>query len=179
MLFTETPLAGAYVIDLERRGDERGFFARTFCAREFAEHGLATEFVQGNMSLSAEPGTLRGLHFQHAPAEETKLMRCVQGAMWDVIVDARPASPTYLQGYACEISPENGRALYVPKGFAHGFQTLKPDTVAFYMVDAFYTPGAEDGFRFDDPALGLDWPLSVTEISDKDRAWPLIDERKD
>jgi dTDP-4-dehydrorhamnose 3,5-epimerase len=177
MLFTETPLAGAYLIYLERRGDERGYFARTFCAREFAEHGLATQFVQGNMSLSATPGTVRGLHFQHAPTEEAKLMRCIQGAMWDVIVDARPNSPTYLKGYGCELTPENGRALYVPKGFAHGFQTLKPDTVAFYMADAFYAPGAEDGFRFDDPALGLDWPQPVTEISDKDRAWPLIGDR--
>jgi dTDP-4-dehydrorhamnose 3,5-epimerase len=179
MRFTQTPLAGAYVIDLERRGDARGFFARTFCAREFSEHGLATHFVQSNMSLSALAGTLRGLHYQHAPAEETKLMRCVQGAMWDVIVDARPASPTYLQSYACELSPGNGRALYVPKGFAHGFQTLAPDTIAFYMVDAFYTPGVEDGFRFDDPALGIDWPMDVTELSDKDRTWPLIGQEKE
>lgn len=179
MLFVETPLAGAYVIELERRGDERGFFARTFCAREFAEHGLPTEFVQGNTSLSVTPGTLRGLHFQHAPAEETKLMRCIQGAMWDVIVDARPGSPTHLKSFAVELSAENGRAILVPKGFAHGFQTLMPDTVAFYMVDAFYTPGVEDGFRYDDPTLKLDWPLAVAEISDKDKAWPLIDERKD
>jgi dTDP-4-dehydrorhamnose 3,5-epimerase len=179
VIFTETPLPGAYVIDLERRGDTRGFFARTFCAREFAEHGLATDFVQGNMSLSAGAGTLRGLHYQHAPAEETKLMRCVQGAMWDVIVDVRPDSPTRLQGFGVELSAENGRALYVPKGFAHGFQTLLPDTVAFYMVDAFYTPGAEDGFRHDDPALGLDWPLAVTEISGKDRSWPLIDAQEE
>jgi dTDP-4-dehydrorhamnose 3,5-epimerase len=178
LIFTATPLPGAWVIDLERRGDDRGFFARTFCAREFAEHGLATEFVQGNMSLSAEPGTLRGLHYQHPPAEETKLMRCIQGAMWDVIVDARPRSSTYLQGFGVELSPENGRALYVPKGFAHGFQTLKPDTVAFYMVDAFYTPGAEDGFRHDDPTLGLDWPLAPTEISEKDRNWPLISDKR-
>jgi len=175
MIFTQTPLAGAYVIDLERRGDDRGFFARTFCAREFAEHGLAETFVQGNMSLSAQSGTLRGLHYQHAPAEETKLMRCVQGAMWDVIVDMREASPTYRESFGCELSPENGRALYVPKGFAHGFQTLRPDTVAFYMVDEFYTPGVEDGLRHDDPALGIDWPVEVSEISDKDRAWPLLD----
>lgn len=178
MIFTETPLSGAYMIDLERRGDARGFFARTFCAREFADHGLATEFVQGNMSLSATAGTLRGLHFQHPPAEETKLMRCVQGAMWDVIVDTRPTSPTYLQGFGVELSAENGRALYVPKGFAHGFQTLAPDTIAFYMVDEFYTPGVEDGFRHDDPALGLEWPMAVTEISDKDRNWPLITDKR-
>lgn len=179
MIFAETSLSGAFVIDLERRGDARGFFARTFCAREFAEHGLATRFVQGNMSLSATPGTLRGLHFQHAPAEETKLMRCIQGAMWDVIVDTRPGSPTYLQSFGVELSAENGRALYVPKGFAHGFQTLEPNTIAFYMVDEFYTPSVEGGFRFDDPALGLNWPHAVTEVSEKDRAWPLIDDRKD
>lgn len=179
MIFTETPLAGAWVIELERHGDDRGFFARTFCAREFAEHGLVTTFVQGNTSLSATPGTLRGLHYQQSPAAETKLMRCVQGAMWDVIVDLRPGSHTYLQGFGIELDAVNGRALYVPKGFAHGFQTLQSDTVAFYMVDEFYTPNAEDGVRFDDPALGLNWPLAVTEISDKDRAWPLIGDRKD
>jgi dTDP-4-dehydrorhamnose 3,5-epimerase len=179
VIFTETPLSGAWVIELERRGDDRGFFARTFCTREFAAHGLVTAFVQGNMSLSATPGTLRGLHYQHAPAAETKLMRCVQGAMWDVIVDLRPDSTTYLQGFGTELGAANGRALYVPKGFAHGFQTLQPNTVAFYMVDEFYTPGVEDGLRYDDPALGLDWPLTVTEISDKDRTWPLIGDKKD
>lgn len=175
MIFIETPLAGAYVIELERRGDERGYFARSFCAQEFGAHGLATEFVQANTSLSAEPGTLRGLHFQHAPAEEAKLMRCIQGAMWDVIVDNRPGSATYLQSFGTELSAENGRQLYVPKGFAHGFMTLKPDTIAAYMVDAFYTPGVEDGFRWDDPALGIQWPMAPTVVSDKDRAWPNIE----
>lgn len=174
MKFTTTGLDGAYLIELERRGDARGYFARTFCAREFEAHGLSTTFVQANTSLSAEPGTLRGLHYQHAPAEEAKLMRCIQGAMWDVIVDARPASPTYLQSYGAELSAENGRQLYVPRGFAHGFQTLQPDTIAAYMVDAYYTPGAEDGFRYDDPALGIDWPKTVTTISEKDLNWPLI-----
>ncbi len=175
MIFHPTPLAGAYVIELEKRGDERGYFARTFCAREFTEHGLATTFVQANTSLSAEAGTLRGLHFQRAPAEEAKLMRCVAGAMWDVIVDAREGSETYLQSFATELTPENGRQLYVPKGFAHGFLTLKPDTVAAYMVDAYYTPGVEEGFRYDDPALGIDWPMAPVVVSDKDRAWPLIE----
>jgi dTDP-4-dehydrorhamnose 3,5-epimerase len=173
--FTETPLAGAYVIDLERRGDARGFFARTFCAREFAEHGLATHFVQGNMSLSATPGTLRGLHYQHRPRRRDEADALRPGR--DVGRDRGCASgiPHLSAGLRhCELSPGNGRALYVPKGFAHGFQTLGPDTIAFYMVDAFYTPGVEDGFRFDDPALGLDWPMDVTEISDKDRTWPLI-----
>lgn len=174
MIFIETALKGAYVIDQERRGDERGFFARTFCAEEFDKHGLATHFVQANTSLSADAGTLRGLHFQRAPAEEAKLMRCVAGAMWDVIVDIRTDSPTYLQSFGTELSAENGRQLYVPKGFAHGFQTLVPGTMAAYMVDEYYTPGVEEGFRFDDPALAIDWPHSVTTLSDKDRTWPLI-----
>lgn len=174
MIFTETALAGAFVIDLERRGDARGFFARSFCAEEFDAHGLATRFVQANTSLSAEPGTLRGLHFQRAPAEEAKLMRCVQGAMWDVIVDIRPGSPTHLQSFGVELSAENGRQLYVPKGFAHGFLTLTPDTMAAYMVDEYYTPGVEEGFRYDDPALAIDWPHPVHVVSDKDQAWPLI-----
>ncbi len=174
MNFTETALNGAYVIDLERRGDDRGFFARTFCAEEFSQHGLATTFVQANTSLSAEAGTLRGLHFQRAPAEEAKLMRCVAGAMWDVIVDIREGSPTYLQSFGVELSAENGRQMYVPKGFAHGFQTLQPNTMAAYMVDEYYTPGVEEGFRFDDPALGIDWPHAITTISEKDQTWPLI-----
>lgn len=176
MIFTKSPLAGAYLIDLERRGDDRGFFARTFCAHEFEAHGLATSFVQANTSLSAEAGTLRGLHFQRASAEETKLMRCIQGAMWDVIVDVREGSPTYLKSFGAELTAENGRQLYVPKGFAHGFQTLAPDTMATYMVDEFYTPSVEEGFRFDDPALGLEWPHAVTVVSDKDRSWPLIND---
>jgi dTDP-4-dehydrorhamnose 3,5-epimerase len=174
VIFTPTPLDGAWIVDLERRGDARGFFARTFCAREFAAHGLASGFVQGNMSLSARPGTIRGLHVQRAPHAEAKLVRCMQGAMWDVIVDARPASPTYLRSFGVELTPGNGRALYVPAGFAHGFQTLEPDTIAFYMVDEYYAPDAEDGFAHDDPALGIDWPLAATEISDKDRAWPRV-----
>jgi len=174
VIFTETALKGAYVIDLERRGDERGFFARTFCAEEFGQHGLATRFVQANTSLSADAGTLRGLHFQRAPAEEAKLMRCVAGAMWDVIVDIREGSPTYLQSFGAELSAENGRQMYVPKGFAHGFQTLAPNTMAAYMVDEYYTPGVEEGFRFDDPALGIDWPHAVTVVSEKDQTWPLI-----
>ena len=174
MIFTETALKGAYVIDLERRGDARGFFARSFCAREFVEHGLATKFVQANTSLSAEAGTLRGLHFQRAPAEETKLMRCVAGAMWDVIIDIRAGSPTYLQSFGTELSAENGRQMYVPKGFAHGFMTLQDNTMAAYMVDEYYTPGVEEGFRYDDPVLKIDWPRAAKIVSDKDRAWPLI-----
>lgn len=174
MIFTETPLSGAFLVDLERRGDVRGFFARTFCAGEFAAHGLVTDFVQANTSLSAEPGTLRGLHYQEPPAEETKLIRCVAGAMWDVIVDLRSGTPTFRQSFGTELSAENGRQMYVPKGFAHGFLTLTADTMAAYMVDELYTPGAERGLRYDDPVLGIDWPVAPQVVSDKDRAWPLI-----
>jgi dTDP-4-dehydrorhamnose 3,5-epimerase len=174
MIFTETPLAGAYLVELERRGDDRGFFARAFCTREFAAQGLATEFVQANMSQSRDPGTLRGMHFQRAPAQETKLVRCVAGALYDVIVDNRPDSSTYLQSFGAELTAENGLAIYVPKGFAHGFQTLAPHTMASYMVDEYYTPEAEGGYRHDDPALGIDWPAKVTVISTKDASWPLI-----
>jgi dTDP-4-dehydrorhamnose 3,5-epimerase len=175
MKFIQTPLAGAYVVDLEKRGDERGYFARAFCARAFAEQGLATSFVQANMSLNRDAGTLRGLHFQKSPAQETKYVRCVTGALYDVIVDIRPDSPTYLQSFGVELSAENGRALYVPKGFAHGFLTLTPDATASYMVDEFYTPEAEGGLRYDDPVLGLDWPGEVHVISPKDAAWPLLE----
>ncbi|MBO9412090.1 MULTISPECIES: dTDP-4-dehydrorhamnose 3,5-epimerase [unclassified Ruegeria] len=175
MIFQETPLSGAYLIELERRGDDRGFFARTFCAQEFAAQDLVTNFVQGNMSLSRDAGTLRGLHFQHAPAQETKLIRCVAGALFDVIVDIRPSSKTYLQSFSAELSAQNGLAMYVPKGFAHGFQTLQPDSVASYMVDEYYSPHDEGGFRYDDPALSIMWPHEVTEISAKDTSWPLIE----
>jgi len=178
MIFTETRLAGAFVIEPERLGDARGYFARTFCVREFAARGLVTGFVQHSVSFNAEAGTLRGMHFQRPPAEETKLVRCTEGAIWDVIVDIRPDSPGYLQSFGTELSGENGRQLYIPKGFAHGFQTLKPGSVVAYMIDEFFTPGAGDGLRFDDPALGLEWPLPVAVISEKDEAWPLLKARK-
>lgn len=177
MLFTHTPLSGAYIVDLNKRGDDRGFFARAFCTRDFSKIGLATFFVQANMSFNREAGTLRGLHFQSSPAQETKLVRCVAGALYDVIVDNRPDSPSYLQSFGVELTAENGRALYVPKGFAHGFLTLASDTMANYMVDEYYTPEAEGGLRYDDPALGIDWPGEVRVISSKDAAWPLIDAR--
>lgn len=174
MIFTATPLEGAFVVDIDRLGDPRGFFARTFCAREFEAQGLASAFVQSSISYNAEAGTLRGMHFQRAPAEETKLVACIQGAIWDVIVDFRAGSPTYLKSFGVELSAENRRQLYVPRGFAHGFQTLAPDTVVAYMIDEFFTPGVGAGLRFDDPALGLDWPRPITTMSDKDRAWPLL-----
>lgn len=169
MIFTETPLAGAYLIDLEKRGDDRGFFARVFCEKEFSAHGLATGFVQVNNSLSAEKGTLRGMHYQLPPKAETKLVRCVRGALLDVILDLRKGSPTFGRSYAAELSAENRRMLYVPKGFAHGFVTLEPDTEAFYFADEFYAPEAERGVRWNDPKFNIQWPQAPTVISDKDR----------
>lgn len=175
MLFTETPLKGAYVIDLEKRGDERGFFARVFCRREFEQHGLAPEFVQVNSSLSAERGTLRGMHYQLAPRAETKLVRCIRGALWDVMLDLRPQSPTFGNSFAAELTAENRRMLYIPKGFAHGFITLADATEAFYLVDEYYAPERERIVRWNDPKFQIDWPAKPTVLSDKDRAAPDFD----
>jgi dTDP-4-dehydrorhamnose 3,5-epimerase len=169
--FHESPLAGAYLIELEKRGDARGFFARVFCQREFAEHGLQTTFVQVNNSSSAEPGTLRGMHYQLAPCAETKVVRCIRGALWDCIVDLRPESPTYCRWYGETLSAENRRMMYVPKGFAHGFITLEPDTEAFYLVDEFYAPQYERGIRWNDSAVGIEWPRMPQVMSDKDQAY--------
>jgi dTDP-4-dehydrorhamnose 3,5-epimerase len=170
MIFTESPLRGAYVVDLEKRGDDRGFFARAFCEREFAAHGLATRFVQLNNSLTARKGTLRGMHYQLAPKAETKLVRCVRGAFHDVILDLRQGSPTFGRSFGAELSAENRRMMYVPKGFAHGFVTLTDDAEALYLVDEFYSPEHERGVRWNDPAFGLEWPLPPAVVSDKDRA---------
>jgi dTDP-4-dehydrorhamnose 3,5-epimerase len=169
MIFTETPLTGAFLIDLEKRGDERGFFARAFCEREFAEHGLPSRFVQVNNSLSAEKGTLRGMHYQLAPKAETKLVRCIRGALYDVILDLRSDSPTFGQSFGAELSAENRRMMVVPKGFGHGFITLADDTEAFYFVDEFYAPELERGVRWDDPRFAISWPLAPVVLSDKDR----------
>lgn len=176
MRFTETPLAGAWVVDLEPRTDERGFFARVYCANEFTEHGLDPAVAQVNMSQNEAVGTVRGMHYQLPPATETKLIRCTRGALYDVIVDLRRDSPTYLQHFGVELSAENRRALYVPAMFAHGFQTLVDDTEALYQVGEFYTPGVERGLRHDDPALGIRWPLPTKVISAKDLSWPLLSE---
>lgn len=178
MIFTETPLRGAFVVDIEPIGDARGFFARTFCMREFEEHGLETATAQINLSVNPHAGTLRGLHYQLPPAGETKLLRCTRGAIYDVIVDLRPDSPTYLQHFGVELSAENRRALYVPALFAHGYQTLADDTEVSYRVSEFYTPGLERGLRWSDPDLGIDWPLEVGPLSDKDAAWPLLAEAR-
>jgi dTDP-4-dehydrorhamnose 3,5-epimerase len=175
VLLTETPLKGAFIIDLEPRPDSRGFFARSFCAQEFAAHGLKSKVAQCNLSFNHRQGTLRGLHYQVAPATETKLIRCIQGAIYDVIVDMRPESPTYRQHFGIELTDQNRRALYVPEIFAHGYQALTDGAEVIYQVGEFYTPGYERGIRYDDPALQIAWPLSVSEISDKDLAWPLLE----
>ncbi len=172
MFFTETELAGAYIIDLDRREDNRGFFARTWAQEEFEAHGLNTRVVQANMSYNHTRGTLRGMHYQRAPYAETKLVRCVQGAIYDVIIDLRPESATYKRWIGVELTAQNRRALYIPEGFAHGFQTLTDNSDVTYQVSEFYTPGAEGGIRYNDPAFEIKWPLEVTVISEKDKQWP-------
>jgi dTDP-4-dehydrorhamnose 3,5-epimerase len=176
MNFLETRLKGSYVIELERREDSRGFFARVFCQAEFADHGLKPIIAQANIASNRRKGTLRGMHFQHPPSAETKLVRCTRGAILDIIVDLRPESPTYLEHVAVELSADNHRALYVPERFAHGYQALADETDTSYQVGEFYTPGSEGGLRYDDPRLALTWPMPVTIMSDKDRAWPSLDE---
>ena len=172
MKFIETPLQGAFVIELEPHQDERGFFARTFCAAEFATHGLNSRVVQCNLSSNQRAGTLRGMHFQEPPVSEAKLVRCARGAIHDVVVDLRPQSATYRQHFVVELSAENRRALFVPELFAHGFQTLTDDADVEYQMSEFHTPGAARGFRYDDPAFSIRWPLPVSVISPKDLTWP-------
>ncbi len=174
MRFTEQALSGIYLIDLEERRDDRGFFARTFCAREFAEHGLVARVAQCNLSYNVHKGTLRGLHFQDLPAAEAKLVRCISGAIHMVVVDRRPGSPTYLRYIGVDLHAAERRALYVPELCANGYQTLTGGAEVAYQVSEFYTPESERGMRYDDPVLGIAWPLPVTVISDKDRGWPLL-----
>jgi len=173
--FTETNVAGAWQIDLSPIGDERGFFARTWCVDEFHEHGINTNWVQANMSYSEHAGTLRGLHLQTDPAPEAKLVRCVKGALFDVIVDLRPESPTFLKHVGIELTAENRRAVYVPPYCAHGFQMLEAGTEVNYLVSGKYTPEAEHGYRYDDPAFGISWPMEVTDLSEKDQSWEWFD----
>ena len=170
MIFNQTPLKGAYLIDLEKRGDDRGFFARAFCEKEFGANQLVTRFVQVNNSLSAQRGTLRGMHYQLGAKAETKLVRCIRGALLDVILDLRKDSPTFGQSYSAELTAENRRMMYVPKGFGHGFITLADNTEAFYFVDEFYAPEAERGVRWNDPKFAIQWPMEPVVLSDKDRA---------
>lgn len=172
MIFTETKLPGAFIIELERREDERGFFARAWCKKEFEAHSLNLDWVQANLAFSKRRGTLRGLHYQIAPYEEAKLMRCIRGAIYDVIIDLRPESPTYKRWLGVELTADNHKMLYVPEGFAHGYQTLMDNTETFYQASQFYSPESERGLRYDDPALGIEWPIDVQVISDKDESWP-------
>lgn len=171
MKFNPTPLPGAYLIDLEKRGDDRGFFARAFCEKEFGAQNLPNHFVQVNNSLSAQKGTLRGMHYQLAPKAETKLVRCIRGSLFDVILDLRKDSPTFGKSFGAELSAENRRMMVVPKGFAHGFITLADDTEAFYFVDEFYAPEQERGVRWNDPKFNIQWPAKPIVLSEKDGKW--------
>ncbi len=178
MIFTPTKLQGAFIIDLKKLEDDRGFFARTFCANEFAERGIETNFVQANTSLSYKKGTLRGMHYQVSPYEEDKLVRCTKGALLDVIIDLRKDSPTFKQWISVELTENNHRALLVPKGFGHGFITLEDNTEANYLVSEFYTPGAEAGIRYNDPLFKIEWPFEPVVISEKDANHPDYEEKE-
>jgi dTDP-4-dehydrorhamnose 3,5-epimerase len=187
MIFSETKLKGAYLIDIQPIGDERGFFSRSFCKQEFSGHGLKTEIAQCNISFNKQRGTLRGMHFQRPPKEEAKLVRCTRGRIYDVIVDLRPDSPTYRQWLGIELGSgstahgsrltDDYRMLYIPEGFAHGFQTLEDDSEVFYQMFEFYAPEYANGVRWDDPAFGITWPLSDPIMSERDRTYPLYIKR--
>jgi dTDP-4-dehydrorhamnose 3,5-epimerase len=176
MNFIETGLAGAWQIELDRLEDDRGFFARSFCEREFAAHGLSSHFVQCNVSFNHKAGTLRGMHWQEPPHAEAKLVRCTSGALFDVIVDLRPSSPTYLHPFGIELSSENRTMLFIPAGFAHGFLTLRDATEIFYQMSDFHTPNAARGFRWNDPRIGIQWPREPNVISQRDQELPLFGE---
>jgi dTDP-4-dehydrorhamnose 3,5-epimerase len=172
LIFNPTDLQDARLIELKYIGDDRGFFARSFCAQEFATNGLHAVFVQQNSSQSLKKGTIRGLHYQNAPYAEVKVMRCLRGAIFNVIVDLRPESPTYKRWQGFELTADNRHQLYVPEGFANGYQALVDEAEVAYLVSSAYAPGAEGGVRYNDPAFGIDWPHEVTVVSDKDRNWP-------
>lgn len=174
MIFKETKLKGAFVIEPERIEDERGFFARTFCRKEFEAHGLDPNLVQCSVSFNKKKGTLRGMHYQLSPYQETKLVRCTRGAIYDVILDLRPNSPTFKQWVSVELTGENGRMVYIPEGIAHGFQTLESNTEVLYQMSEFYHPESACGVCWDDPALAIQWPIVEAVLSDRDRAWPLL-----
>lgn len=180
MQFTETKLQGAFIIDVERHEDNRGFFGRLFCQNEFRAHGLKPLIAQVNIGSNVKRGTIRGMHFQFPPVAETKYVRCTRGAILDIIVDLRPESPTYLQHVTVELTAENQRGIYIPERFAHGYQTLEDRTDTIYMVGEFYSPGMEGGLLYDDPGLGCKWPLPAEVVSDKDKSWaPLHDVEPD
>ncbi len=172
MIFQETKLKGAFIIEPERLEDERGFFARTWCAREFETHGLNPKLVQCNISFNKKRGTLRGMHYQEAPHEEARLVRCTMGAIYDVIIDLRPDSQTHKQWFSVELTKKNRKMFYVPEGFAHGFITLDDNTEVFYLMSEFYAPESARGVRWNDPAFNILWPEDVVEISDRDKQYP-------
>jgi dTDP-4-dehydrorhamnose 3,5-epimerase len=174
MIFQPTPLKDAYTIAWEPRTDDRGHFARAYCEEEFARHGLISTYSQANLSDNRAAGTVRGMHFQKPPHAEVKLVRCVRGAIYDVIVDIRPESPTYLMWFGAVLSANNGLMMYVPEGFAHGYQTIEHDSTAFYLVSKAYMPGSEAGLRYDDQKIGINWLLPPQKVSLKDANWPLI-----
>ena len=175
MVFTETPLAGAFILDIEERRDSRGLFARSYCRKEFEEHGLDAGMIQGNLSFNYRKGTLRGMHFQYPPAAETKLVRCTRGAIFDVIVDLRPESPTFLAHTSVELTADNRRSFFVPARFAHGYQALEDGTEVTYLTGAYYAPEHEGGLPYDDPRLAIAWPLAAADMSDRDRRWAPLD----
>ena len=178
MIFSEARLQGAFVVDIDPIEDDRGFFSRSFCQREFMKHGLKTEVVQSNISFNLAKGTLRGMHFQRPPMSEAKLVRCTRGKVYDVIVDLRPDSETYRLWEGFELSAENRRSIYIPEGFAHGFQTLEDNSELFYQMYQFYSPEHASGVRWDDPAFGVRWPLPTPVISSRDNSFPyyVVDE---
>lgn len=175
MHFVATEFEGVWIVELQPHRDSRGLFARTYCAQEFGEQGLVNTFVQCNTSWNPRKATVRGLHYQLLPSSEVKLVRCTAGALLDVIVDLRPGSATYLQNFAVELTAANRLALYIPEMFAHGFQTLEEGTEIFYQMSEFYTPKLAKGLRYDDPKLGIKWPLPVSSVSDQDLSWPLLE----
>lgn len=174
MIFKELDLQGAFLIEPELHSDNRGFFARSYCQKEFAAHNLADQFVQCNISFNLKKGTLRGMHFQSPPSQEAKLVRCTMGAIYDVVVDVRKDSPTYKNWLAVELSSENRKMLYVPEGFAHGFQTLSDNSEVFYQMSEFYNPQCSSGFRYNDSGVSIDWPITVSVVSKKDLDLPLL-----
>lgn len=172
MKFTETSLKGAYIIEVDKLNDDRGFFGRLWCEKEMKEFDLNTNIVQSNVSLSRKKGTIRGMHFQRSPFQETKLVRCTKGAVYDVIIDLRPDSPTFKKWIGVKLTEDNHKMIYVPENFAHGFITLEDNSEVYYLVTQFYYKEQEAGFRWDDPAFGIEWPIEMKEISDKDRVHP-------
>jgi len=174
MIYTQTSLPGVYLLDMQPIEDERGFFSRFWCSKEMQDQGLPFQVAQINASLNHKAGTVRGLHWQREPHAEAKIVSCTSGRVFDVAVDVRPESKNYLSWFGVELGPESNRMIYIPEGFAHGYQALEDDTRMLYLVSEFYTPGVEGGLRHDDPAIGIDWPQQVSSVSDKDAQWPFI-----